>query len=204
MRKKRLQAAGEQVGPAAAAGVGGGNNAGEVAAVQGAAAGVAAANVQNAPAVLQEQPQAQQQPHPQQQQQPEVADAQPQPVLQAAAVQTELGPSLLELQELLSGFSALMAAPGNPSLRLLRPSLNLLHHLLMRQLQAWNLPQPQAHAQLQAAHQGGAVEGDQQGLAMGVPGDGAQGEEGAAVAAAVIDGIIGGIVDAEDAAPGAV
>lgn len=62
-----------------------------------------------------------------------------QPAVQAAAVQTELGPSLPELQELLTGLRAVMAAPGNPSCRLSGPSLNLLLHFLIQQLQGWNL-----------------------------------------------------------------
>lgn len=74
---------------------------------------------------------------------------QQQPAVQAAAVQTELGPSLQELQELLSGFSWLMASPGNPSLRLTRPSLNLLLHLLQQQLQAWHLQPVEVEAELQ-------------------------------------------------------
>jgi len=78
---------------------------------------------------------------------------QQQPAVQAAAVQTELGPSLLELQELLSGFSGLMASPGNPSMRLSRPSLNLLLHLLQQQLQAWHLQPVEAEAELQPVEQ---------------------------------------------------
>lgn len=120
---------------------------------------------------------------PQQQQEQEAA-TQPQHVgvqLQAAAVQTELGPSLIELQELLTGFGSLMASPGNPSLRLTAPSLNMLQHLLARQLQAWILPQPQA-------------QGDQE-----APGGDAA--EGAGVAAAVINDIIAAVGADEDEAP---
>jgi hypothetical protein len=133
----------------------------------------------------------------QQQQEQGAADAE-QPQQQAAAVQTEIGPSLVELDELLTGLTAIMAAPGNPSLRLLRPSLNLLHHLLLQQLQGWNLPQPQAdQQQLQAWQQAaGAVVPGAEGAAaaQGVQVD--NGDAGA-VAAAVIGGSMEGVVDAQ-------
>jgi hypothetical protein len=80
----------------------------------------------------------------------------PQPALAAAAVQTELGPTLQELQQLLSGFGALMAAPGNPSLRMTRPSLNLMQFLLAKELQVWNVLLPAAQQQPMAV---GAVAG---------------------------------------------
>lgn len=151
-------------------------------AVAAAAGGVAAAPQQAAVAADAGVPQ---------QQQEQEAATQPQHVgvqLQAAAVQTELGPSLIELQELLTGFGALMASPGNPSLRLTAPSLNMLQHLLARQLRAWNLPQQQPQAP-----------GDQEVPGTGAPGGDAA--EGAGVAAAVIDDIIAAVGADEDEAP---
>jgi hypothetical protein len=104
--------------------------------------------------------------------------------LQAAAVQTELGPSLTELQELLAGFGALMASPGNPSLRLTAPSLNMLQYLLAQHAQAWNLAPAQ---------------GDEEAADAVAPGGDAA--EGAGVAAAVIDGILAAVIADEDDAP---
>eukprot|EP00775_Hariotina_reticulata_P000228 gene228-431_t len=55
----------------------------------------------------------------------------------SAGVQTELGPSLREVQELLAGLVALMTA-DNPSFRPCRATLQLLHRHLDLQLLAWN------------------------------------------------------------------
>jgi hypothetical protein len=131
------------------------------AAADAAAAGAAAGAAEVAGEQEQEQEQGQQEQEQQEQGQQAPAAAQPQPGLQAAAVQTELGPSLMELQELLTGLGNLMASSGNPSLRLLRPSLNLLHHLLVQQLQAWNLAQPaEAEEAVAAAAAGQHPEAD--------------------------------------------
>jgi hypothetical protein len=68
-----------------------------------------------------------------------------------AAVQTELGPSLAELQELLDGLAALMTPANNPSLAFSRASCHLLRHLLQQQGAAWNLQQPAGAAAAAAA-----------------------------------------------------
>jgi hypothetical protein len=117
----------------------------------------------------------------QQQQEPAAAAAAaqpPQPALAAAAVQTELGPTLQELQQLLSGFGALMAAPGNPSLRLTQPSLNLLQFLLAKELQVWNVLLPAAQEQPMAV---GAVAGVGEDGAAAENGGGGVGVGGGAV-----------------------
>lgn len=67
----------------------------------------------------------------QQQQQPAAV------LFASAGVQTELGPSLREVQELLAGVAALMTA-DNPSFRPCRATLQLLHRHLDLQLLAWN------------------------------------------------------------------
>uniref|UniRef100_A0A383V8Z1 Uncharacterized protein n=1 Tax=Tetradesmus obliquus TaxID=3088 RepID=A0A383V8Z1_TETOB len=107
----------------------------------------------------QQQPAADVHPHPAPQQQQQ----QQQQVVQVTSVssQTELGPSLAEVRELVSGLRSLMA-PANTSLKPCRASLNLLLHHINLQLAAWNLPAAGAAvgaAAATAAGVGAAVDG---------------------------------------------
>lgn len=69
--------------------------------------------------------------------------AAPAPAHVSVSVQTDdLGPTMREVRELLSGLSALMQ-PDNPSLKPGRATLALLNHHITQQLQAWNLQQQQ-------------------------------------------------------------
>jgi hypothetical protein len=98
----------------------------------------AAASQAGAGPAAQQQPAEMPQPYfaPQQQQQQQ----QQQPVqVSSVSSQTELGPSLAEVAELVSGLRGLMAS-ANPSLKPCRATLNLLLHHINQQLAAWNLP----------------------------------------------------------------
>lgn len=72
----------------------------------------------------------------------------PAPARVSVSVQTDdLGPTMREVNELLSGLKALMQ-PGNLSMKPGRATLALLNHHIKLQLQAWNLqPQQQVVAQ---------------------------------------------------------
>eukprot|EP00879_Flechtneria_rotunda_P005355 GHRR01005642.1.p1 GENE.GHRR01005642.1~~GHRR01005642.1.p1 ORF type:complete len:331 (+),score=135.99 GHRR01005642.1:598-1590(+) len=77
----------------------------------------------------------------QQQQQLQNVAAPQQPATAATAstgTQTDLGPSIQEMDELMTGLKALMQ-PGVPTLKPCKASLNLLDYCIQQQLQAWNL-----------------------------------------------------------------